>query len=244
LTPLANNRVEHDGGAFGIVSGQRRCKDGDVGAEPAKCLRKLEPGRTGADNDQMTGAIMQRPGGLAGQIRRFRESQDRRNGRQCPGGDKEAPRLDGRAADRKGLRVGEPRRPGQHANAEAGDVVARRIWRDGCDGGAHVTAHGGKIDAEGDGPDAEACAVAEHVDPSGNRRQCGPNAPSAVPSSTRTVGTPNSAAAVAAARPPASAPMMQISGLSSLMSPAAALFDCARGSTPAGAVAPADATDS
>ena len=41
---FAFERVEHDGGAFGIVARQRRRRfeHGDVGAEPPECLRQFE----------------------------------------------------------------------------------------------------------------------------------------------------------------------------------------------------------
>ena len=45
---FAFERVEHDGGAFGIVAGKRRRRfeHGDVGAEPPESLRQFEADRS------------------------------------------------------------------------------------------------------------------------------------------------------------------------------------------------------
>ena len=55
---LALELIEHDGGAFRIVLGERRrrLQHGHLAAEPAEGLRHFQADRPGADDDEMLAA--------------------------------------------------------------------------------------------------------------------------------------------------------------------------------------------
>ena len=102
--PSRVERIEHDGRAFAIFVGERRCRiqHRDLGAEPAKCLRQFEALRAGADDDEMARTFGQIEHRLGGQVRRIERGPEiARHDRRGAGGDDEAPRLDGRRRRRR-----------------------------------------------------------------------------------------------------------------------------------------------
>ena len=170
---FAFERVEHDGGAFGIVARKRRRRfeHGDVGAEPPKGLRQFEADRAGADDDEMTRAIGEIEHGVAGEVRRVGKAGDRRQRRQRAGGDDEAPRRDGEVAGGDGARIQKPRGAVDDAHAEAGQTLPRFARRHGAGDVAQVRLHGGEIDAEARRLEPEMRGIADDIGALGGHRE-------------------------------------------------------------------------
>ena len=93
---LTRERVEHDGGAFGILLAERlrRVQHGDLGAEPAERLRQFEPDRAAAEHDQMLRQFAKLERIFVGEIGRLLDPGNRRHHRPRAGRDHESARPD------------------------------------------------------------------------------------------------------------------------------------------------------
>ena len=205
---------------------RRRFEHGDVGAEPPESLRQFEADGAGADDDEMTRTIGEIEHGVAGEVRRVGKAGNRRQRRRRAGGDDEAARRDGEIAGGDGARIQEPRRAVDDVDAETGQALVRLARRHGVGDVAQVRFHRGEIDAEARRVEPEMRGIADDVGALGGRgERRGRHAAAGAgaiaiaffwaPFSISTTGTPKAAAADAAARPAAPAPMTQMSGLSS-----------------------------
>ena len=89
---LALERIEQDGRAFAVFSGERRCciQHRGLGAEPAERLRQFEALRAGADDDEVTRTLAHLGQRFGGEVRRIEEAGDRRQHRRGAGGDDKA----------------------------------------------------------------------------------------------------------------------------------------------------------
>ncbi len=148
LDPLAGERIEHDGGAFRIVLGERarRFDHDHVRPQAAKRLRQLDPDRAAADHRQAPRTFGEIEDGLVGEISHPVEAGNRRHRRSGAGRQHEAPRRDLEFADRDRAAVLEARGAANDPHAEPGEALDRIIGGDRGDDPMHVRVHFGEID--------------------------------------------------------------------------------------------------
>jgi hypothetical protein len=145
---LALERVEHDRRAFAIFARERltRLQHRDRGTEPAKGLRKLEPDRTRADDDEMLRPRGEIEHGLVGEIEHSIKAGDRWKQGRGAGRDDEASRCDRDSVDNHSVAIRKARGAFDHPHAEAIETLPGIVRRDRGDDVVHVPVNLGEVD--------------------------------------------------------------------------------------------------
>jgi hypothetical protein len=159
---LARERIEHHGGAFGVLAGERlaRLDHRDRAAEPAEGLGQLEPDRPRADDNEVRGRDREVEHRLVGEVRRLLESGNRRQRGRRAGGNDEASRPDldvlaGRLRHRHRARIAKARRPCDHVHTERGKAPDGIVGRNRRDHLVDVGVNAREVDLDPSGRDAE-----------------------------------------------------------------------------------------
>src|SRR5665213_630135 len=140
--------IEHDGGAFWIVFGQRsrRFEHRHITTEPTECLRHFQTDRTGANNNEAIGLFGEIENGFVSKIRPLVYPWNRRQRRRRFGRNHETSRADFNITHGDGSAVLEFGGAFNHAHAQAGKALSRVGRRDCGNHALYVIVHLAEVD--------------------------------------------------------------------------------------------------